>query len=417
LDRAQPSRTQELTVPSSLHAPNSDELGRPDVDPQAPTADPTVRAVVWPAFAVLLGVAVVPMLLTAFVPALQPYGLRLKLGDSILDPDSSIMSPGSPGRLLSDVLWLLLGGMAAAVVARGKATLETMLGAVLAVLVQLGLWAFELDWRLDLLFKQALVITPDEHTYSYLFAIPGLAVVTALPAAYWLAAQVGSLIGAEAITRATGRARCTSCGVITALPRHGGCPQCGARQNRSGIQWPAVSLAVGGVVAAMLAVVLLLGSTLGLYYRCNPESAQGECDAAQTAYEKADGWVGYEVRAHAAGLDGQAREPVLMLLHKWKYLGIIAGLLFVMAGILAARVVLAEMATAMIAVLLSWLAALVVGIVLFSTPSVEGSVVTIVQLHLLALIAWVPVGLVGAVTGQKLRPPVTEEMLDAAMGD
>lgn len=404
-------------LPDPLHDlhPHGDELGTPELHPGAPAPDPTLRSVVWPAFAALLAVAVVPMLATAFVPALHPYGLRLKLSDSLLQ-DVGVISPGSPGRLLSDVLWLLLGGVLAAVVARGKATVETTLGAGLAILVQVGLWAFQLEWRLDLLFKQPLVITPDEHSFTYLFALPGLAVLTALPAAYWLAAQVGGLIGAEAITRATGRQRCPSCGVVTPLPRHGACPHCGARQTRSGIQWPAVSLAVGGSVAAVLAVVLLLGSPLALYYRCNPTSVQGECDAAQDAYEKSDGWVGYKIGAHDLGSDGQAHEPVLVLLHKWKYLSIVAGLLFAMAAMVAARVVLAEMATAMIAVLLSWLAALVVALVLLSTPAVDGSAVTVVQLHLLALIAWVPAGLVGAITGQKLRPPVTHEMLDAALG-
>lgn len=389
----------------------TDELGIPPDDfHDAPEVAHGPRPLLLPVLATFLLVATLPMLLTALVPALHDFGLRLAVQD-LGYGSPQIESPGSPGRLLLGGLWLAVAGVAAAAVGRGRVQREALVGASLAVLVQVGLWLLQIDGKVTLLLRQALVIVPDEDKFSYVFALPGFAVLTGLPAAYWLAGQCGALLGAAVVQRVTGKARCPSCSAVVPARQPGPCPVCRAPAVRSGVQWPAVLGGVGGAIGAVLLVTVVLGPSLGLYYRCNPLKEDGICAAAEHAYDQnPSSYVGYE-RTATGG-----QEPELMLVHKWRYLAVVAAIVFAMALALAARVVLAEMATAMVATLFAWLGTLLLGVILFSTPTVEGTAVATVQLHLLGMLAWVPAGLAGAIAGQKLRKPVTDEMLDAALG-
>lgn len=357
------------------------------------------RPMRWTLVATMAGIT------TTLVTFFYIIGLSIVIRpDTIIwqDPDTDqigtdpvIIADGSMILILGPLAAFILGAFVSALASRGRHLAEVAIGAGVAVLAQMCMWAISLGSAVTTIGSATIQLAGQSSHFSgkAFLLLPFFLIL------FMFTAIVVAITIWVVIEQITGKTACLYCRQMLPIrprvpPR---CPKCEAPQEATGVQWPVVMVATTMTAVIFVLVLTYLGPILGHYYYCDPIEPTDICRETFEEARVDDAWMYF--------INTRDRDNAhLILLHKWKYLGFMAILFLLSPTLVAWFSKRGNLPTAGVVIGLNWAICSMVALVMVAfSGGFEAAYVWMIRFHVLALIAWGIAGFVGAMIGSKIH--------------
>jgi hypothetical protein len=360
----------------------------------------------WRWVLVLAGALALMMVVVHITPIIKAFYLQLSAPSRdvvLLWGRSFKLSIFARGGLVSLGLTFALffiAGTVVAAIAKRHLLREAAISGVIASLVLWVVWAIQLDGKIGMLLSTRINLM--SHGGQLLLQLPGLMFLITINILATLFAVLGARLGQGLAEKMTSEGTCMSCGDVYKLSpkRPLACAACGMPLRRGHIAWGWI----GGTVSALLLVYVLLvsigGPRLSFYWQCDFAKPTESCKTGAKKYREArfsgnSSYFYWRQRRAGGHYPGG-------ILHRWKYVGIVAPLFFFVGLIVAWKGGKGRLRSAALAVVIAWVAVTLTAFFALGFAQFSHVFLMSLQLHMIGGIGWCVLGMFGLAIGQRL---------------